>query len=289
MGLFNGKKQKNVEMEPEYYVSATHQTLLNYKVHYMSEGEKFLWFTIAFAIGALVGYLFYGGIGKDEYGDPTLTTYICNTVIMALIGCLAGKFFLPIRNEQILKKRRRTLRKQFIDLLDSLSASIASGKNVPNAFMAAKQDLLIQYPDDAYIVQEVDQIINGIANNISVESMLLNFGERSGIKDIKNFGKVFEIAYQKGGNLKEIVRSSHEIISSKTQIEMEIETKVSSNKNEQNLMMFMPILLIGMIEMAGDDFANNFTTPSGLISTTIAVAAFIVAYFVGKSVLKIEV
>lgn len=287
MALF--KKKTDVELEPEYYTSATNQVLLNYKVHYLSKKEKILWFIVAFIVGAVVAYLFYGGIGKDEYGDPTLTTHICNIVIMSIVGFVAGKFFLPIRNEQILEKRRKELRKQFIDLLDSLSASIASGKNVPGAFMAAKQDLLIQYSEDSYIIQEVDQIVNGIANNISVESMLVDLGNRSGIKDIKNFGKVFETAYQKGGNIKDIVRNSHEILSSKAQIEMEIETKIASNKNEQNLMLFMPILLIGMIKLAGEDFASNFTTPSGLVSTTIAIIAFVVAYFVGKSVMKIEV
>lgn len=287
MALFS--KKKNVVNEPEYYTSATNKLLLNYKVHYMTVKEKLLWFIVAFIVGAVVALLFYGGIGKDEYGDPTLTTHICNAVIMAIVGCLAGKFFLPIRNEQIVEKRRVKLRKQFIDLLDSLSASIASGKNVPGAFLAAKQDLMIQYSEDDYIVQEVDQIISGIANNVSVENMLVDLGNRSGIKDIRNFGKVFETAYQKGGNIKDIVRNSHEILSSKAQIEMEIETKLKSNKNEQNLMLFMPILLIGMIKMAGDDFARNFTSPSGLISTTIAIAAFVVAYFVGKKVMKIEV
>lgn len=285
--MFKDRKQKK-DM-PLYEISATNQQMLNYKVYKMTSNEKLMYFLIAFVVGAAVGYLFYGGIGKDEYGNPSALTYILDAVIMILVGLAAASVFLPIMNNRIIEKRKKQLRKQFIDLLDSLSTSIAAGKNVPRAFEGAREDLLIQYSNDAYIVQEVENIISGIQNNIDVGSMLMNFGERSGIQDIQTFGRVFETAYAKGANLKEAVRNCHLILSNKCQIESEIETKVASNKNEQNIMLFMPIVLITMIKFAGSDFANNFTTPSGLLSTTIAIVAFIVAYFVGRSILKIEV
>lgn len=280
------RAKKNI---PLYEISATNQQMLNYKVYKMTSNEKLMYFLIAFVVGAAVGYLFYGGIGKDEYGNPSALTYVLDAVIMILVGLAAASVFLPIMNNRIIEKRKTQLRKQFIDLLDSLSTSIAAGKNVPHAFESAREDLLIQYSSDAYIVQEVENIISGIQNNIDVGSMLMNFGERSGINDIQVFGRVFETAYAKGANLKDAVRNCHLILSNKCQIESEIETKVASNKNEQNIMLFMPIVLITMIKFAGSDFANNFTTPTGLLSTTIAIVAFIVAYFVGRSILKIEV
>lgn len=282
-------KSKKSQSEPLYEVSGTNRQMINYKVYKMSANEKALYFIVAFVIGAAVAYLFYGGIGKDDYGNPTLTTYILDIVIMAAVGFFASKLFMPIRKEQIIEARKKTLRKQFIDLLDSLATSISSGKNVPNAFAAAREDLLVQYQPDAYIVQEVDNIISGIQNNIDVGAMLLNFGERSGIQDIRTFGRVFETAYSKGANLKDVVRNSHLILSNKCEIEAEIETKVASNKNEQNIMIIMPIILIMMIKMAGSDFASNFTTPTGILCTTIAITTFVVAYFLGRKILKIEV
>ncbi|MBQ2943208.1 MAG: hypothetical protein IJD93_00715 [Ruminococcus sp.] len=282
------KKNKSLN-EPLYEVSGTNRQMINYKVYKMTGNEKALYFILAFIIGAAVAYLFYGGIGKDEYGNPTIITYICDVLIMALVGFAAGRIFVPIRKEQIILNRKKKLRTQFIDLLDSLATSISSGKNVPNAFIAAREDLLVQYQPDAYIVQEVDNIISGIQNNIDVSSMLINFGERSGIQDIRTFGRVFETAYSKGANLKDVVRNSHMILSNKCEIEVEIETKVASNKNEQNIMIIMPVILILMIKMAGADFAANFTTPTGILCTTIAVITFVVAYFIGRKILKIEV
>lgn len=283
------KKNKAKQNEPLYEVSGTNRQMINYKVYQMTSNEKLLYFVLAFVVGAAVAYLFYGGIGKDEYGNPTVLTYILDIVIMALIGFVAAKLFMPIRKEQIIDARKKKLRTQFIDLLDSLATSISSGKNVPNAFVAAREDLLVQYQPDAYIVQEVDNIISGIQNNIDVGSMLINFGERSGIQDIRTFGRVFETAYSKGANLKDVIRNSHAILSNKCEIEAEIETKVASNKNEQNIMVIMPIILVGMIKMAGSDFASNFTTPTGILCTTIAIGAFIGAYLLGRKILKIEV
>lgn len=282
------KKKKKID-EPLYEVSGTNQRMINYKVYRMSKDEKALYFILAFVVGAAVAYLFYGGIGKDAYNNPTVLTYVLDVIVMAVAGLAAGRLFLPIRKEQIIDARRKKLRKQFIDLLDSLSTSISSGKNVPQAFVAAREDLMVQYQPSDYIVREVDNIISGIENNIDVGGMLLNFGERSGIQDIRTFGRVFETAYSKGANLKDVVRNCHAILSSKVEIESEIETKVASNKNEQNIMLVMPTILIGIIKMAGSDFAANFTSPTGIISTTVAIAAFVAAYFIGRKILKIEV
>ena len=282
-------KKKITQTEPLYEVSGTNRKMINYRVYQMNANEKALYFILAFVIGAAVAYLFYGGIGKDAYGNPTVITYICDIAIMAIIGLVAARLFMPIRKEQIIAERKRKLRTQFIDLLDSLATSISSGKNVPNAFIAAREDLLVQYQPNAYIVQEVDNIISGIQNNIDVGSMLLNFGERSGIQDIRTFGRVFETAYSKGANLKDVVRNCHMILSNKCEIEAEIETKVASNKNEQNIMIIMPVILILMIKMAGSDFAANFTTPTGILCTTIAICSFVGAYMLGRKILNIEV
>ena len=54
-------------------------------------------------------------------------------------------------------------------------------------------------------------------------------------------------------------------------------------------MIAMPILLIGMIKMLSAEFAANFTTPSGIVSTTIAVIMFIAAYKIGQVVLEIKI
>lgn len=286
MGLF--KKEKK-ELEPQYYLSPTHIETLNYKVYYMSKKEKILYFLLAFAVGAVVGYLFYGGIGKDEFGNPTAITYILNVLIPTVVGLIAGKFFLPMRTEQIVNKRRKQLNVQFRDMLDGITTSLGAGNNVMNSFNSVYNDLKIQYSEDAFILKELEVILSGIQSNFNIEDLLEDFGTRSGIDDITSFANVFKICYRKGGNIQDVIQSTHAILSKKMEIKEDIETTVSGSKMDQMIMIVMPILLIGMIKVMSPEFAANFVTTSGLVATTIAIVMFVASYFVGKAIMDIKV
>ena len=286
MGLFKKKEKK--ELEPQYYMSATNMPTYNYRVYYMKPMEKILYFLAAFVAGAVVGYLFYGGIGKDEFGQATTVTLVLNILIPTVVGLIAGKLFLPVRVKAIIAKRKGEVNRQFRDLLAAFSTSLGAGKNVNDSFFNVYEDLKIQYDADAYILKELEIIISGIHNNIAIEDVLEDFGNRSDNDDIKSFANVFKISYRKGGNIKDIIRNTHSILSDKMEIAEDIETLVTSNKMEQNIMILMPIALIGIIKLMSPEFAANFVTPTGIISTTISIAIFVVAYFIGKSVLDIK-
>lgn len=275
--------------EPKYYRSVTGDDTLNYRVYYMSILEKILYFLLAFAVGAGVGLLFYGGLGKDEYGGSTTLTLVLDTIIALVCGVTAGKLFLPIRTQQLQAGRQKKLRSQFRDMLEALTTSLNAGNNVHDAFLSVQEDLRNQYEEDAHILQELYLINTGTANGFIMEELLDDFGKRSGIEDIQNFADVFQICYRQGGNIKETIRNTNEIISDKMAVEEEIETTISGSKSEQYIMLVMPVLLIGMIKLSSPDFASNFTTLTGLISTTIGIGLFVVSYFLGKKLLEIRI
>lgn len=285
------KKNKDEELveEPQYYVNAINMKVLNYKVYYMSVTEKLCYMALAFVIGAAVGFLFYGGIGKDQYGQATAITYILNVTIPCIVGIIAAKMFIPIRTQQIIEKRRKTLNSQFRDMLEGLSTAIGSGKNIIDSFIAVNDDMRVQYGEDAYILNELSVIIAGIENNIAIEDLLEDFGVRSGIKDILSFSSVFRTCYRKGGNIKDVIRNTTTILSDKMEIREELETIVSSSKMEQSIMIVMPVLLIALIKMMSPEFASNFVSGTGIVSTTLAIVIFVVAYFVGKKILDIKI
>ena len=283
------KKKKEKVVEPQYYMSATNIPTYNYRVYNMPFYEKVLYFLLAFVVGALVGYLFYGGIGVDEFGEPTKLTWILNITISSVVGLIAGKLFVPIRTEQIKEKKKKKLNSQFRDMLEAFTSSLSAGKNVIDSFYTIYEDLKIQYEEDASILKELEVIISGIANNVDIEELLLDFGERSGNDDIKSFANVFKISYRKGGDIKETIRITHSILTDKMAIEEDIETVVTSSKTEQNIMVVMPIVLIGMIKSMSADFAANFVTFTGIISTTVAIGLFVLAYYIGKEILNIKV
>ncbi len=281
------KKQKIIN-EPQYYTSATNMPTYNYRVYNMKFTEKAMYFIIAFLVGAAVGYLFYGGIGKDEFDQPTKLTWILNIIIPSITGIIAGKLFVPIRRESIVLQRQKQLSNQFRDMLDAFNTSLGVGKNINESFLSAYNDLKIQYESDAFILKELEVIISGMQNNVAIEELLEDFGKRSCNDDIKSFANVFKTSYRKGGNIKEVIRNTHSILSDKMEISEDIETLVTANKLEQNIMIVMPIILILIIKSMSPEFAKNFVTPTGIISTTLSLIIFVIAYFMGKSVLNIK-
>ncbi|HNZ63034.1 MAG TPA: hypothetical protein PKH23_01710 [Bacillota bacterium] len=282
------KKKTKAPPEPEFFLSATNMPTMNYRVYYMKRWEKIGYALLAFIVGAAVGYLFYGGLGKDEFGQPTVVTYILNILIPSIVGLISAKLFIPARTKAIISKRKRQLSKQFRDMLDGLTTSLSAGKNVTDSFYAVYEDLKVQYDSSAYILRELELILSGVQNNIPVEELLEDFGARSDIGDVSSFAGVFSISYRKGGNIKDVIRNTHAILSDKMEIEEDIETLLTANKTEQNLMSIMPIAIVAIIKGMSPDFAKNFTTPAGIMASTVAIIIFVIAYFVGKSVLNIK-
>ncbi len=287
MALFK-KKKETQPPEPQWFTSVTNLPTYNYKVYYMSKLEKILYFLLAFAIGAVVGYLFYGGLGRDEFGQRTTLSWILDISIPTIVGLVAGRIFVPTRTKQIRDKNARTLNSQFRDFLEAFNTSIGAGKNVVDSFHAVYDDMRIQFEEDAFIVKELEVILSGMANNFDVEDLMEDLGNRSGNDDIVSFANVFRISYRKGGNLKDTINTTHSILSDKMEIKEEIETMVSASKMEQTVMIFMPVGLIGIMKSMSPDFAANFATPAGIASTTIAIGLFIVSYFVGRKILNIK-
>ncbi|MDR1590163.1 MAG: type II secretion system F family protein [Oscillospiraceae bacterium] len=277
------------DVRPQYGLSAANMRTLNYEVCRMGTAGRALTFLAGFAIGAAVGYLFYGGIGRDASGEPTALTYALNVLFGGGAGICAGFAGIPIRERGILRRRFIKLSRQFRDMLESLNTSLGAGKNVRDSFSAVYEDLKAQYEEDAYILRELEVILSGIANNIDIEDLLEDFGRRSGNADIASFAGVFRVCGRRGGDIKDAVRSTHEILSDKLEIREEIETAVTSSKTEQSIMMVMPVALIFIVKVMSPDFASNFTSAPGIAATTVAIALFVAAYFVGRAVLDIKI
>lgn len=55
--------KKKKEREPQWYMSEVGVPVYNYHVYYMKKVEKIIYILLAFVVGAVVAYLFYGGIG----------------------------------------------------------------------------------------------------------------------------------------------------------------------------------------------------------------------------------
>lgn len=242
----------------------------DYNIHRFTQKEKLRFFLLGgVASGALL-YIFYESIFAS-----------------LILGAVMGYFLLPVFNRWLVERRRKKLLLQFKDLLDALNTSLGTGKNVFDAFSAAQSDLAVEYPSDADILREVAIILNGITNNMQIEDLLKDLGQRSGLKEIIDFAAVFETCYRKGANMQQVIHNTVEVITDEIEIGMEIQTMVSGQKSEQNVMLFMPIVFVVMLKTMGGNLVD-LSTPVGVACMTAALVLFGIAFWVSRKILDIK-
>lgn len=278
---------KTKEKEPQYYMSALNNPMLNYRTYVFSVKEGLLYFLLTFVVGGSVGLIFFGGLFQQD-GEATLATMISNIVVFCLVGGIATKVFLPSLRERAKNKRTLRLKNQFRDFLSSLSTGMSGGMNVRDALANTYVDMKEQYTEDAYMVKEIAEMLAGMQNNIALEDMLKDFGMRSGVDDISNFAIVFATCYRTGGNLKSVLRRTTSIISDKMIIAEEIETTLTSNKMQMLVMNVIPIFLVAMMKSMSSEFAEGFASGVGVIATLVAVAIFVAAYVLGQKIMDVK-
>ncbi len=264
-----GKKEKK---KKETYIPKTGLlgNAVDYNIKVFTMQEKILYFLLGTVVTGVVLYIFYESL-----------------IVSLIVGVAGGIVFLPLMNKNLIAKRKHKLLLQFKDLLDALSTSLGAGHNVLDAFSAAERDLLVEYSDDADIIQEVKIILQGIGNNITIEKMLTDFGERSGLREIKDFASVFETCYRKGANIQEVIQNTAEVITDEIEISMEIQTMVAGQKTEQNVMTLMPIVFVFVMKNMGGNLVD-LSSPIGIMSMTAAIVLFVASYFISKKILNIR-
>jgi len=247
------------------------------------------------AYGKSTDYLFYHMSFMEKltgYLAGVMAGTVCMYIMFDIMwfavitGIGIGFAGIKIYHSMLMKKRSKVLRMQFKDMLESLSTSLGTGRNITDAMEDARKDMANQYGEASYITNELDTIISGIRNGILIEDLLTDFGIRSGNEDIISFGNVFYVANRQGGNLKQIIYETKSIISQKIDIEMEIETVISGNKNELNIMMVMPLVIV----TATKNFVNNgeFSLTNFAVKI-IALIMFVFAYIVGVKIMEVKV
>lgn len=282
------KKTRKKEPErPQYVENPLRNMVMDYHVYEMSRLEKVLYSIAALLGGGVLGLVFYGGLFMMD-GEATTLTHISNLVVFLGMGAVAVRVFLPIRTQQLLKKRQQTLRVQFRDMLESITSSLSANDTVVQAFTYAYKDMCMQYSENAYIARELYEIGEGIRNNVGLEVMIQDFARRSACEDIESFSNVFAVSYGPGGRMKDVMRQTHDIICEKMQIADEIRSKLSSNQLELNLITAAPVLLVGMMRLSSRSFAENFASLPGVLAITAGLALFVLAYRMGQKIIDIK-
>ncbi len=206
-------------------------------------------------------------------------------------GLLLG--FLPEKMlaDRSISRRKNALRLQFKDFLESMSVAVRAGNTELNAIRSALQDLRLSYNENTDIVREVAYIVDAHEKRgLALSELFMDLGMRSDIEDIRSFAEIFQATSGKSDRFRDIVQETQDIISQKIEIQQEIETTIAGAKSETVMMLVLPILLVAMMSVMGGGMLDAlFTTSSGRIAATVALALFIGAYILSVKFTDVEV
>jgi len=223
-------------------------------------------FLIGYAAGFLVLFIFY------------------NIIILSLAGgTVLGAVNIFASMHASVKKRLMKLRVQFFDLLEALSVAMRAGNPMLRSLQSAREDLILIYPENGDIITELDIIIGKFNNAVALSESFSDLAERSGLEDIKSFASIYATIEGKSSRADEIVRETQQIIADKMEIEMEIDTLMTAAKSEVNIMLLMPLVILGVIGYAGAGFMDAiYTTPAGRLVSTGGLIVFILSFIMAR-------
>lgn len=88
--------------------------------------------------------------------------------------------------------------------------------------------------------------------------------------------------------MRDVMRRTHDIITDKMAVSAEIETKITSNRLELNVITAAPVFLMLMLRATNESFAEKFATPGGVAAITVAIVIFVFAARWGRKIMEVR-
>lgn len=230
----------------------------------------------------------YGAQGLALSGVFAYVFY--RSVLVFLLLIPIGILYPLIKRKEQKEKRLQQLNIEFKEGILLLASFLSAGYSVENAFSSSVRELILLFGENGLITKEFRHIENQIKINCSVEQALTEFAARSGLDDVKNFAEVFVAAKRSGGELVSIISHTANVIRDKVSVRQEILTMSASKQFEQKVMNMIPILIVLYIDVTSPGFFHvMYTTYIGRIVMTVCMMLYIVAFFISKKIMSIEI
>ena len=179
---------------------------------------------------------------------------------------------------------------EFKEGITILSSFLSAGYSVENAFSASVGELTVMYGAEGLITKEFSHMAGQMRMNRPVEQVLMEFADRSGLDDVRNFAEVFGAAKRSGGTLVSVISHTVSVIGDRVRIQEEILTMNASKQFEQKIMNMIPFLIVIYIDMTSPGFFETmYNTGLGRILMTVCLFVYLGAYMLSKQIMRIEV
>lgn len=193
------------------------------------------------------------------------------------------------RREGYRKRRQETLRVQFKEAIRILASSLSAGYAVENAFAVGARELSELYGADAMMTREFSYIAHQLLVNRTAEGLLMEFAQRSGLDEIRQFAEIFSVSKRSRGELVPVVNHVVRVIGDKIAVREEILTMTAEKRLEQQVMNGMPFFIVLYVDVTSPGFfAPMYDTAAGRLIMTVCLLLYLAALALSHRILRLE-
>jgi len=217
--------------------------------------------------------------------------YLCYRVIwFFLLGLPFGYGYICWKKRKKKEQRKQKLEYQFYDVLQSLHTAVRTGYSMEHAVTECKKEIQQIYGKDSDFVKELSFMEKQMRLGVPVEQLFMDFGQRSGVEDIRYFGEIFLIAKRSGGNLAQIIEKLAKVLGEKSRVRKEIGVTISGKRLEQTIMSIVPGGIIFYMQITSDGFLDVlYHSAFGALVMSICLAIYIVSFCWGRKIIRISI
>ena len=188
------------------------------------------------------------------------------------------------------EKAKRELLIQFKDLLYSLAASFSVGRNMRQALKESLDFWGNTYGEKDRIVMEVRRMIRGMedANETDV-TVLRDFAERSGLRDIMDFVNVYESSKSTGADMGRAIARATGVIADRIDMDRELKSMMAAKLSEGRIVGLAPVaLVLAMRVFAPGYMEPMYSTASGAVAALISLSLSGIAIFMTERINRVD-
>ncbi|MBQ2184566.1 MAG: type II secretion system F family protein [Lachnospiraceae bacterium] len=229
------------------------------------------------------------GIFIWSIASLVLSYFFYRSFMAGVIIFLFFPVFLIFVKKYLLEQRKWKMTLEFKEMIRIIAVNLQAGSSAENAFRNAYREIKYMFGEKSFMTKECEFIVRGLENNLVLENLVASFGERSCIEEIKDFSEVFSIAKRSGGNLKEIISDTTDVIDTKIEMKREFRTLISSKRFEHRLMCVIPFVILGYIGVTSPGYFDMlYGNMRGVMIMTVCLFVYLGAFLWGEKIADIK-
>ena len=204
----------------------------------------------------------------------------------ALVGIYVYKVGIKKKN----RKRRFDALDEFKGMLVALQSAMSAGNSMERSLKAAESEVTNLYGKKSIMARELRLIEKKRSLNVSLDKAMKEMADRLDIKEIHDFVEVILAIRKTGGNAIKIIKDTVDRLIEGIELGAELEVMVAAKRLEQQVMIYMPSLVILFLQVTSKGFTDPlYGGVLGRIIMTVVLGGNVFADYLGKKIVDIDI